>query len=360
MPLIQNYISKLKTNKFVLENKETRRSFLNYCIKTDTASFFLGRACDGFKSAMQKEDFRQRMLLTQKKSLRHQSSLKLFLKLATNNDIDVCLLKGSFMSNFMYPNFAMRTMRDIDLLVEEASFLKIINLMLLNGYSFLNSKITKLEKFNFNYSHQAPILIDKYGTAFEIHHRLKRYPEVKNCDHLAKNLLHHKKEEKIFNLTVSVPNENFAFIHCCYHAIGKSKLNIGPIFLNDLLQFKNINDHEVLEDAKKANCIKEVNLGISLLRYLKDLDISNEKQVEEAIEIIICCHNMPEFLPRRRFDFVSSVKDSYNHNSFAFSLDTFLKFKLKQIFMFFMSYSLKFKLHKKRSRFFRDFSKKEF
>ena len=120
---------------------------------------------------------------------------------------------------------------------------------------------------------------------------------------------------------MSVPNENFAFIHCCYHAIEKSKLNIGPIFLNDLLQFKNIIEcDEVLEDAKKANCKKEVSLGICILRYLKDLDISNEKQVEDAIEIIICCHNMPEFLPRRRLDFLSSVKDSYNHNSFAFSL----------------------------------------
>ena len=39
----------------------------------------------------------------------------------------------------------MRTMRDIDLLVEEASFLKIINLMLLNGYYFKFKK-TKLEK----------------------------------------------------------------------------------------------------------------------------------------------------------------------------------------------------------------------
>ena len=57
------------------------------------------------------------MLLTQKKSLRHQSSLKLLLQLATNNDIDVSF-KGSYMSNFMYPNFTMRTMRDIDLLVK--------------------------------------------------------------------------------------------------------------------------------------------------------------------------------------------------------------------------------------------------
>ena len=30
-------------------------------------------------------------------------------------------------------------MRDIDVLVEEDSFLRIINLMLKNGYSFLNS-----------------------------------------------------------------------------------------------------------------------------------------------------------------------------------------------------------------------------
>ena len=83
------------------------------------------------------------------------------------------------MSNFMYSNFSMRTMRDIDVLVEENSFLEIVNTMLLNGYSFLNSNINKLDKFNFSYSHQAPILVDKFGTAFEIHHRLKDIQKLK-------------------------------------------------------------------------------------------------------------------------------------------------------------------------------------
>jgi len=360
MSLVQNFISKLKTNKFALEDEQSKLSFLNYCTETSTANFFLGRSSDHFKFALSNQDFRESILTAQKKSMKHQSSLKSFLKLANTNNIDICLLKGAYMSNFMYSKFTMRTMRDIDVLVEEDSFLKIVNTMLLNGYSFLNKKINKLKDFDFSYSHEAPILLDKFGTAFEIHHRLKRYPEVKNSDHLAKMLMQSKKEKKIFDLKVSVPNENFAFIHCCYHAIGKGKLKVGPIFLCDLLQFKNIIYDKVLEDAKKANCLKEVELGIHLLKYLQDLEISNEKQVKEAIEIIIHCHNMPEFLPRKRINLLRSVKDSYAYNTFAFSKNTFLKFKLKQIFMFCKSYILRFNLHQKRSRFFKDFSNEEF
>tara|TARA_B100001059_G_scaffold236559_1_gene287771 strand:- start:8511 stop:9587 length:1077 start_codon:yes stop_codon:yes gene_type:complete len=355
MSLVENYISKLKTYSLVLEDEESKQSFLNYCIDTRTASFFLGKPCKDFKFAMNDQDFREKLLLTQKKALQNQASLKSFLKLVNANNIDVCLLKGSYMANFAYPNFTMRTMRDIDVLVEEASFFRIINLMLTSGYSFLNSKIDKLKKFNFSYSHQAPILMDKFGTAFEIHHRLKRYPEVKNSDHLAEKLMQSRREKKIFDLKVSVPSVNFAFIHCCYHAIRKGKLNIGPIFLCDLLQFKNIIDDKVLEDARKVNCLKEVELGLNLLRYLQDFEVSNEKQVKEAIEILIYCHNMPEYVARKRFK-LSSAKDSYAYNSLTFSKNTFLKLKLKQIFMFCKSYSTKFNLHQKRSRFFKDFS----
>tara|TARA_B100001939_G_C16914901_1_gene606434 strand:- start:132 stop:1211 length:1080 start_codon:yes stop_codon:yes gene_type:complete len=359
MSLAENYISKLKTNSLVLEDEESKQSFLNFCIKTRTASFFLGKACKDFKFAMNNQDFRESLLLTQKKALQNQASLKSFLKLVNANNIDICLLKGSYMANFVYPNFTMRTMRDIDVLVEETSFLRIINIMLANGYSFLNSKTNKLKKFNFSFSHQAPILIDKFGTAFEIHHRVKRFPEVKNSDHLAKKLMQSKRKKKIFDLMVNVPNVNFAFIHCCYHAIWKGQLNIGPIFLCDLLQFKNIINDNVLEDARKVNCLKEVELGLNLLRYLQDFEVSNEKQVKEAIEILIYCHNMPEYVPRKRFK-LRTAKDSYAYNSLTFSKKTFLKFKLKRIFMFCKSYILRFNLRQKRSRFFKDFSNKEY
>ncbi len=360
MSLVKNYISKLRTNNFASENKESKQSFLSYSIKTRTASFFLGNNCKYFKSALNNQDFRESILFAQKKSLQHQSSLKSFLKLAENNNIDVCLLKGAFMSNFLYPNFTMRTMRDIDLLVEEDNLLKIVNIMLADGYSFLNAKKNKLEKFNFGYSHQAPILVDKFGIAFEIHHRLKRYTEIETSDHLAKNLMQFKKDTKLFDFNVSVPSDNFAFIHCCYNAIGKGKLNVGPIFLNDLLQFKNIINDEVLKDARKANCLREVELGLNILGYLQDHKISNEKQVKEAIEIIICCHDMPEFLPRKSFNLLSSIKNSYSHNSYAFSKKNYLKTKLKQILKFCKSYSLKFNLHKKRSRFFMELENKKF
>ena len=52
MSLVENYISKLKTHNLVLEDEESKQSFLDYCINTRTASFFLGKACKDFKFAM--------------------------------------------------------------------------------------------------------------------------------------------------------------------------------------------------------------------------------------------------------------------------------------------------------------------
>ena len=53
--------------------------------------------------------------------------------------------------------------------------------------------------------------------------------------------------------------------------LEKSKLNIGPTFLNDLLQLKDRIDKDILEDARKSNCEKEVEFGIQISKYLQGL-----------------------------------------------------------------------------------------
>ena len=132
----------------------------------------------------------------------------------------------------------------------------------------------KLGQYALNYSHQAPVLIDKFGIAFEIHHRLKILPEFKNSDLLTKNLIKYKKEKILFDLPVSVPNHDYAFIHCCHHAISKSKLNIGPTFLNDLMQFNNLISGNILEEAEKSNCKKDVEFGIQMIKYMQGFEIT--------------------------------------------------------------------------------------
>ena len=359
MSIVKNYLSLLKTNNFASVHINSQKNFLDFCTNTNTASFFLDKASEEFRSAVESHDFIESILSSKKKSLQHQTSLKFFLRLAKNNDIDICLLKGSYMSNFVYSDFSMRSMRDIDVLVDEGEFLKIINIMLENGYFFLNSGLRKLTNFNFNYAHQAPILVDRYGVAFEIHHRLKTKPEINNSDYLTKSLMKNKKKKSLFNLPVSIPDENFAFIHCCYHAINKSRLNVGPIFLNDLMEFKDQINDKILEDARKSNCLKETELGIEISNYLHDLSVLNKKQVEEAIEITLLCYKMPEFMPRKKLNLLSSLKKSYGFNYQTFSLKDFLayvKLKFGQVVVFLKSYFFKFSLHNKRRRFFKDFN----
>ena len=105
-----------------------------------------------------------------------------------------------------------------------------------------------MNKFDFKYAHQAPILVDRFGIAFEIHHRLKTQPELKIRSIRKSNET--QKKKILFDTLVSIPTGNFAFIHCCYHAINKSKLSIRPMFLNDLMEFKNRISDEILEDRK--------------------------------------------------------------------------------------------------------------
>ena len=48
--------------------------------------------------------------------------------------------------------------------------LRIVNIMLNNGYVFVNSGKKELSKFDTNYAHQAPVLLDKFGIAVRTGH----------------------------------------------------------------------------------------------------------------------------------------------------------------------------------------------
>ena len=131
------------------------------------------------------------------------------------------------------------------------------------------------------------------------------------------------------------------------------------IFLNDLMEFKDQINDKILEDARKSNCLKETELGIEISNYLHDLSVLNKKQVEEAIEITLLCYKMPEFMPRKKLNLLSSLKKSYGFNYQTFSLKDFLayvKLKFGQVVVFLKSYFFKFSLHNKRRRFFKDFN----
>ena len=86
------------------------------------------------------------------------------------------------------------------------------------------------------------------------------------------------------------------------------------------------------------------------------MDITNETQVEKAIEIIIHCYKMPEFLPRKKLNLLSSLNKSYAYNSFTLSvadLSVYIKLKQTSFLSFFKLYFLNYNLYKKEVGFLR-------
>lgn len=358
MKLTENYISKIKNDSLISDERTTVKAFLEYCSKTNTINYFLDKKGGINEEELKNSQFKNDVLLNLKNSLKFQLSLKAFLKFTRKVNIEVCLIKGAFTSNFIYERFEMRSMRDLDILVHEKDFLDLIKLMLDNGYNFLNSSVNSLEDFNFNYSHQAPILVDKHGVAFEIHHRLKTKPEIKNNDYLALSLLQNKEKKFLFDIPIFCPNINHAFVHCCHHAISKSRLNIGPIFLNDLLQFADkINYQEIYDLAQKTNCERDVDLGIKIQQFLLNSDEKCSTEVEVAIDIIINAYGLPDLFPRKKKNILTTVNSSFRYSFGRASLRSFLfyfRLKFTQLINFLNSYFLKFHLHQKRNKFFRN------
>ncbi|MBN1380887.1 MAG: nucleotidyltransferase family protein [Deltaproteobacteria bacterium] len=138
----------------------------------------------------------------------YQQILKLVTEFNKHN-IDVILLKGTHLAQFVYGNIALRPMSDIDLLVKKADLAKASHILIDQGYS------TKTKDLGISEAHLPPFR-GKNKITIELHFNIYRWPLTERfaIDDLWKQA-HATSLHGINVLTLS-PED--LLIHICVHA----------------------------------------------------------------------------------------------------------------------------------------------
>lgn len=110
-----------------------------------------------------KKEFANEFRLTSAMELRRTNDLKIILKIFENNNIKAALLKGNYVAHTAYPHPGLRTMCDIDILIEENQIEKAYQLLIDSGFR---------QTSEIKHAYHKPGLRSKNGTFIELHYHI--------------------------------------------------------------------------------------------------------------------------------------------------------------------------------------------
>ena len=99
---------------------------------------------------------------------------KALLILLKQHDLKVCLLKGAAFIGHYYPDYGMRTMGDIDLLVSPKQMVTLVNIIESNGYKIISNQ-EDIDKHGLLRLFHARAFENSRGTEFDIHQYLSKF-----------------------------------------------------------------------------------------------------------------------------------------------------------------------------------------
>ena len=183
---------------------------------------------------------------------------------AINDSFKVIILKG-MQTKSLYRNKSERFCRDIDLLVEEENVIDFANILLQNGFEFIN-EVNIVSSFNKKFSHQLPPMRSKStGLFIEIHHRVTKPSIFKDCLFTNRAFSDFDNLPFFEGTRIKAFDYDLLFIHCCYHLISHHFFSSGIFSLIDLkLLSEKINCERVTRFASEINLIKEEKITIIL------------------------------------------------------------------------------------------------
>ncbi len=100
--------------------------------------------------------------------------LKALLVLLEQNNLEVCLLKGAAFIGHYYPDYGMRIMGDIDLLVSPKQMPELINVIESNQYKICSNQ-SEVDTHNFLRLFHARSFENSRGTEFDIHQYISKF-----------------------------------------------------------------------------------------------------------------------------------------------------------------------------------------
>ena len=169
-------------------------------------------------------------------------------------NIPVIVLKGIYLSEWLYQDIGLRQFSDIDLLVKEEDGLKCLAILAELGYKPIDDIRSNYVKNNLEIIHYPPMVLN--GASIEIHIKLQRKSEKYHLfvDDLWKNAI----SETVNNTFVFALNNNDLLIHLCIH--------LDKHFREGHVQFTCFNDITNLLD-KVANIIDWKVFGNTCRKY---------------------------------------------------------------------------------------------
>ena len=211
---------------------------------------------------------------------------KIFLlsdKLQKNN-LDHVFLKGIALYN--HKKKYMRSMRDIDILVNPKDVTQVVSLAKSLGFKFRNINFEQSDSFITSSSfYDLPPMVDRSGVLLEIHFRITTGNT--NCS-LKENIFKSKRLIKVHGKNVFIPCPNSLFNHLVYHASKKGNFDVGLSALVDLIQLnEEIDKNTVLRISESIELRKITELFFELIEFRKNKKIILSENAEKLKEILI-------------------------------------------------------------------------
>ena len=231
----------------------------------------------------------------------------------------------------------MRTMRDIDLLVDPKDIPQVVDLAKSLKFKFINENTDLSEDFFNNSSfYDLPLMTDDNEVFLEIHFRITTKSD--NCP-LKDNIFESKRLTKIHGSNIYIPSQNSLFVHLVYHASLKGNFNVGLIALVDTLQiFNKVTKKEVLKISESLEMTKITELFFELAEFFKNKKVILSKDAKKLKEVLVfpsLNSKITEILTQQSFlKMLSKSKDTLFVSKTHLQREFGVNKKLPSIFLF--------------------------
>lgn len=164
-------------------------------------------------------------------ALKQMAAVKRLIAVLGEGGFNPIMLKGFALAHDIYPDPALRPLRDVDLLLSAEDVIRAQDLLLSHAHYRVASWAGT---YGVEYAHQLPEVVDvDFELTIELHHRL----DARNWaqEPLLLELIRAEPDVlKVMGVELRVPSARANFLHLLEHATLKHVFENGPLVLADL------------------------------------------------------------------------------------------------------------------------------
>lgn len=239
------------------------------------------------------------------------------------NKIRFYILKGFYLTNFLYKDITLRDLRDIDILINKKDInqvSKILKNLEYESKNINNNEVLLQDRYDL------PEFTNKNNSCIEIHFRLSLPSHYKKCPY-AKSFFNESKINQFGSLNLNSSSIENQIIYLIYHGIKKQYIDGGLIFINDIYHFFKYDNPDVdliVHKAKNLHLNKELRLTLQTINKYSDIYIEFQNnnpasdKVLEGFTDIVLMNNIKSKYLRNFFPVINFRKFNKKRDSADF------------------------------------------